>query len=190
MQNKKYFVKSPSPLLNYLIGKKSVDNKGFTSGIKANFYRIGGGEINNLYVSDIENAFAVFCSCNAKEALFAKARDIKNQVNSAIQQFDSTLSIVHVGMETFDGPEVENSRFEKIRNTIENIDPQKSSLRWIICHFFQSYSTPDKCWIFDETVNVISPYHFQTPPINNTFLIVPEDADTVDGISHWERPLP
>lgn len=185
------YVKYMSPLLNELIGKKKIDNKGFTSGIYASFYRVGDGEVNNLFVADISNAYAVYWTCDAEAAITAKARDIKKQVFSAIQQLDNnTRAVVHIGLETFDGPAVEKRRFEKIAATIKDIDPRMSSLRWIFCHFFQSYSTPEQEWVFDETVSTMSAYDGVLPPVNNVYLIVPEDTVSDGYESHWDRPLP
>ena len=184
-------VKHHSPLLNTLIGKKPVDNKSFTCGVYANFFRVGEGEVNNLYISDIANAYGVYWACDAKEALWAKARDIKNQVYAAMQQFNSEdTAVIHVGMETFDGPEVEKTRFEKIQDTIEKINPLNSNLRWIFCNFFQAYSPPDQCWVFDETVSTMSAYFTPKPPITLKLMVVPEDGDNADDVSHWDRPLP
>ncbi|TLP81853.1 hypothetical protein [Maribacter sp. ACAM166] len=185
------FVKDYSPMLHSLIGKKPIDNKGFTCGISANFFRIGDGNVNNVYISDINNAFGVYCSCDAKEALWAKARDIKNQVHKAMLQFNSeNKAVIHVGMETFDGPQVEKKRFDKIKNTIGKISTQNTNLRWIFCSFFQAYSRPDEYWVFDETVSTISPYFSLRPPLNTRLMIVPEDEITEDDANHWDRPLP
>lgn len=186
-----FLVKYNSPMLNKLIGGKPIDNKGFTCGVYANFFRIGDGEMNNLYISDIARAFGVYWTCDAEESLIAKARDIKNQVHSAMQQFSSDVqSVVHIGMETFDGPEVEMARFQKISGTIEQIDPLTTKLRYIYCHFFQAYSPPDGCWFFDETVSTLTPYISPRLPLSVVHLIVPEDSDTAADLSHWERPLP
>lgn len=188
---KKYSVKNSSPMLHALIGKKPVDNKGFTCGIYANFFRVGEGEVNNFYIEDIENAFGIYWSCDAKDALLAKARDIKNQVFNAMQQFNSDgTAIIHVGMETFDGPNVEAARFDKIKDTIEKIDPSKTNLRWIFCHFFQAYSPPDDCWVFDETVSTMTALVNPIPPLRKRMMVVPEDEESSDYDSHWERPLP
>lgn len=185
------FVKYMSPMLNELIGKSKIDNKGFTSGMHAAFYRVGEGEVNNLFVADINHAYAVYWSCDAEEALTAKARDIKNQVFAAIKQLNNEMkAVVHIGLETFDGPAVERRRFEKIEKTIKSIDPRLSSLRWIFCHFFQSYSTPEEDWFFDETVSTMSAYDGVQPPVGNIYLVVPEDAVSDSYESHWERPLP
>jgi hypothetical protein len=178
-------------MFNALIGKKPIDNKGFTCGVYANFFRVGEGEVNNLYVSDIANAYGVYWSCDAKEALWAKARDIKNQVHTAMQQFKSEdTAIIHVGMETFDGPAVEMTRFEKIKSTLGNINPHNSNVKWIFCNFFQAYSPPDQNWVFDETVSTMSAYVNHQPPLNIRLMIVPDDGDTANNISHWDRPLP
>jgi Holliday junction resolvase len=184
-------VKHNSPMLNALVGRKPVDNKAFTCGIYANFFRVGEGEVNNLFVSDIINAYGVYWSCDANEAIWAKARDIKNQIYSAMQQFDSeSTAVIHIGMETFDGPKVEMTRFEKIKGTITKIPPQDTKLRWVFCNFFQSYSLPDQCWVFDETASTMSPYISPKSPLEKRLMIVPEDEDTLDNIPHWDRPLP
>lgn len=188
---KSHYVKNHSPMLNYLISKKPIDNKGFTCGIYANFFRVGEGEVNNLYISDISSAFGVFWNCDAKEALCAKARNIKSQVNSALQQFNSeNTAVIHVGLETFDGPEVEMKRFEKIKEMVENISPEDNKLRWIFCNFFQAYSPPDQDWVFDETVTTITSYVNPILPIETTLMIVPDDENVSNDISHWERSLP
>ena len=178
-------------MLNKLIGNKPVDNKSFTCGLYAGFFRIGEGEVNNLFVFDIDNAYGVYWYCDAKEALWSKARDIKGQLYKALKQFKSeNTSVIHIGMETFDGPEVERTRFEKIKKTIEQIDTETTSLKWIFCNFFQSYSTLDQDWVFDETTSVMSPYKNQKPPLNVKFMIISDDGDTENDISHWDRPLP
>ena len=186
----KFFVKHYSPQMNSLIGKKPVDNKAFTSSICGRLFRVGEGEVNNLYVYDISNAFGVYWTCDSKDALSAKARDIRKQLHSAIQQFNSEdTAVIHIGMETFDGPEVERKRYEKIQDTLEQIDPNNTNLKWIFCSFFQAYSPPDELWTFDETVNSISRFPDKIP-LDKRLMIVPEDADTASNISHWDRPLP
>lgn len=186
-----YFVKNNSPMLNYLIGNKPIDNKGFTCGVYANFLGLEKVKLIIYYISDISSAFGVFWSCDAKDALWAKARDIKSQVNSALQQFNSeNTAVIHVGLETFDGPEVEMTRFEKIKETVENISPEDNKLRWIFCNFFQSYSPPDQDWVFDETVTTITPYIIPILPIETKLMIVSDDGDVSNDISHWDRSLP
>ncbi|TBO44470.1 hypothetical protein [Pedobacter kyonggii] len=187
----KFFVKHHSPQLNLLIGKKAPDNLGFTSGMYANFIKVGDGEVNNQYVSEISNAYGVFWHCDAPDAISAKARDIKKQLFSALKQFQPNQNVViHIGMETFDGPEVEMKRMLKITDTIENVEFKAPDLKWAYCHFFQSYATPDEAWVFDETVNTISSIPPEgKPPLISSFLVIPEDT-SLHNLAHWERPLP
>ena len=75
----------------------------FTSGIYANFLLLGEGNVNNQYVHQLANAYGVFTRCDAPEAINAKARDIKKQLFSAMEQFEGEKdAIIHIGMETFD----------------------------------------------------------------------------------------
>lgn len=189
-----YSVKKNSPTMNMLIGGKAVDNKAFSCGTIARYFRLGDGEINNLYIDHLDNAYGVFWTCDAEEAIHAKARDIIKQVHSAIQQFIGEEygfnSVLHIGMETFDGPEVERARFKKIQSSTGSINPADHKLSWIFCHFFQSYTTPSQEWVFDETVQQLTPYINPTLPLTQRLLVVPEDGDTADNIVHWDRPLP
>ena len=187
----KNYLKYNSPHLTELIANKPIDYSGFTSGINGNFYYVGEGEANNVFVSEIYNAFGVQCFCDAEEAIQAKARDIKSQIYSAIKQFDSgSNGIIHIGMETFDGPDVEKERAKKIMNTLGQVDTMNSNLRWVYFHFFQSYSRSYQEWIIDETVDLATAYVNPISPIQKTFLIVPEDSDTIEDLSHWNRQLP
>ena len=187
----KHYLKNNSPHLIELIANKPIDNLGFTCGINGNFCYIGEGEANNVFVSEIYNAFGVQCLCDAEEAIQAKARDIKNQMYSAIKQFDSDSNgIIHIGMETFDGPDVEKERARKIMNTLGQVDTMNSNLRWVYFHFFQSYSRSYQEWIIDETSDVATAYVDPISPLQKTFLIVPDDSDTIENASHWNRQLP
>lgn len=185
------YLKNNSPHLIELIANKPVDNFGFTSGVKGNFYYVGEGEANNVYISEVFNAYGVQCYCDAETTIKAKARDVKNQINDAIKQFSSNAKgIIHIGMETFDGPEVEKERAKKIISTLGQIDTRDSNLRWVYFHFFQSYSRANEDWIIDETVDSVTAYVDPIPPIQKTFLIIPEDSDTMENVSHWNRQLP
>jgi len=186
-----YYVKYPSPQLNLLIGEKAADNYAFTSGMYANFLYLGDGVVNNQYVHQLANAYGVFIKCDAPEAINAKARDIKKQLFSALEQFSGADGgVIHIGMETFDGPEVEKERFLKISDTLKNTGVMAKKLKWAYLHFFQSYSTPIETWAFDETVSTIFQHPIDgDPPLTANFLVVPDGA-AIENLSHWERPLP
>jgi hypothetical protein len=191
MHLRKYIVKQNSPMLNSLIGNKPIDSKEFTCGYYGDFFRIGDGEVNNLYVSDIQNAYAVYWTCDAEEAINAKARNVKNQIVKAIKQFNSEdTAVIHIGMETFEGATVEKVRLNKIRETIFDLDATKTKLEWIYLHYFQAYSPPDQNWIFDETVSLISPLPKAQSPLPIDLMIVPGNEDIVNDTFHWDRPIP
>lgn len=186
-----YFVKAGSPKHVELIANKKVDQSAFTSGFVGNFFYVGEGAANNLYISEMNHAYGVHCYCDAEQAIFAKARDVRNYIHDAIRQFSPDKdAIIHIGMETFDGPAVEKARMEKINATMEKIDTTKNRLGWIYYHFFQSYSRSDMDWYFDETVSRASSFIIATPPIEKTFLIYPEDLSPSEEGMHWDRELP
>lgn len=189
---RKYMVKNNSPQLLELITKnKEVDHSAFTSGFMGNFFYVGDGEANNLYVNEIVNAYGVHCYCDSEKAFNAKGRDIRNQINSAIKQFNPDAnSIIHIGMETFDGPEVEMARAEKIKNTMSGIDTTSNKLCWIFYHYFQSYTRSYRDWYFDETVSIATSFISPVLPIKNTFLIIPENEVQIEEASHWDKELP
>ncbi|MBN9381924.1 MAG: hypothetical protein J0H74_14240 [Chitinophagaceae bacterium] len=188
---RRYFVKYPSPQMAELIGNKPIDNLGFASGMKADFIRVGSGPGNNLYVRDIDQAYGAFWRCDAREAILAKARDIKMQLVSALEQFQPEQNVViHIGIETYEGPIVEQERLLKITDTLDRIELNGKKLKWAYCHFFQAYSHASEIWTFDETVNMISSNPPSgLPPLVSKFLVIPED-DSIDNLAHWERPLP
>lgn len=189
---KNYMVKNNSPQLLELITKnKEVDHSSFTSGFMGNFFYVGDGEANNIYIDEIVNAYGVHCYCDSEKALNAKARDIRNQINSAIMQFSPDAnSIIHIGMETFDGPQVEMARAEKIKNTMSGIDTASNKLCWIFYHYFQSYTRSYMDWYFDETVSIATSFINPMLPIKNTFLIIPENEVQIEEASHWNKQLP
>lgn len=187
-----YFVKFGSPLHFELIAGKAVDHFNFTSGLQGSYFFVGEGKANNLFVSDVTKAYGVFCTCDAAAALHAKARDVRSQLFDALKQFNpDSDSIIHIGMETFDGPEVEMARWQKIVKTMSEVDSSQNTLGWIYIHYFQSYARATREWYFDETRSIFTPFVFpDQPPLNHSFLIIPEDDLPIKDASHWELDLP
>lgn len=181
-----YFVKSGSPMLNYLIGGKILNEKSFTCGLYSNQFRVGEGNVNNIYISEIRNCYGVFWNSISEKAINSKARDVKSFIKTAISQFDlQKRSIIHIGLETYDGALVEQRRNEKIINSVEDITESKN-LDWIFLHYFQSYSSKDEDWIFDETVSSITNIIIPKYPITTKMLIVPDEDNIQNGLSHWD----
>lgn len=185
---KSNFFKNNSPELIHLIGGRYKGSNDFTYGCQpTKFSYIDNPE--DYYVEEISNAFGVFSYCDAEEAINAKARDIGNQIFSATQQFDSTSdSIIHIGLETYDGGEIEVKRASKISETIKNLGNLDIKVKFIFCHFLQSYPTTYFDFIYDETLLPISS-SFEEYPIRKKMLILSDDIETVTNVSHWERPI-
>lgn len=185
------YVKNASTQLNQLIGGYRSDSVGFSAGICANFVTIGSGKGNNLYIDKIYKAFGVDWKCDAPASINAKARNISLQLKEAIDQLPPEQdAVVHLGLETLDGVNVENERYSKIFNTISYWDTGDKKLKWVYCHFFQSYAPVDQSWVFDETVSWFSKdMTRRNDPLKGKFLIIPWDEYEENNV-HWHRQQP
>ncbi|MDN5397314.1 MAG: hypothetical protein L0G05_12365, partial [Chryseobacterium sp.] len=183
---KSNFFKNNSPELIHLIAGRYKGSDDFTYGcIPTKLSYIDNHD--DYFVEEISNAFGVFSYCDAEEA---KARDIKNQFFSATQQFNSDLdSVIHIGLETYDGSEIEVKRASKTSKTIQGLGNVDVKVKFIFCHFLQSYPTTYFDFSYDETVLPISST-FEEYPIKKKMLIIPDNINTIANVSHWELPLP
>lgn len=190
-QLSKYHIKENSPRLLELLAKKPVDYDGFTVCLNAVGYHVGEPLVNTYYIAHIKDAFGAIVNCDAPQVYIEKARDLKGLLHKALEQLTLDCEgVVHIGMETFDGPNVEAERLKKIYKTIESVNTETTDLRWIFTHYFQSYSRSGEEWIFDETVDVASAFVIPITPLPKNFLVIPEEADIIESSRHWERPLP
>ncbi len=186
----KHFVKNYSPHLSELIAGKPVDDQGFTVGLAAQCEYIDG-DLLSQHIAKVRNVFGVHFNCDSEDSMMAKAKDARRQINGAIKQFKgSTGGVIHVGIETLDGPKVERVRTEKLLKTWADFDIKESNLCWIYYHYFQSYTRSYKEWSFDETVNAVTNLVHPEPPLPKHFLVVPEDEVQIKDGSHWEREAP
>ncbi|MBS0261203.1 MAG: hypothetical protein JSS02_04545 [Planctomycetes bacterium] len=147
--------------------------------------------IINQYVSSIGWAAGAYWHCDAERAREAKARDIRSHLADAVKQLPADAHcVIHVGLETPDGEEVEAERYARILNTVCEFDATGKDLRWIYTHLYESYSPPDKAWYFDETIYKFSiTQDVNTEPISTHSTIVPPEAGGTSGV-HWLREAP
>lgn len=185
------FVKVPSTQLNELIAGYRDPNRGFTSAVGGRIVHIGGGHGNNRYLDTMDFAAGAFWHCDAERAIERKARDIRKRLSDAVSQLpDNVPSVVHIGLETLDGVEVEVERYQRIFNTMQRFDSRGKDLRWVYCHLYQSYDPPDTGWVIDETV-----YYFSytdlidDEPLSHTGSIIPRGHISDPGV-HWLRDPP
>lgn len=186
---KNFFVKEGSPFLRELMGGK-LESTGFTTGLLAQFGTFGQVAGYNRYITNIQLAYGVDWKCDAPEALYAKSRDIWQQLKDANGQFiGDQNAAIHIGLETLDGTEVELRRFEKIVTTASMFDRGTTGLKLIYCHFLQSYSLPEEIFVYDETGACFHAQGFMAFPLEGMFLVSPEDS-VEKGIVHWRKPHP
>ena len=188
---RKYRVKYPSDQINELIAGYRDANRGFTGMVAGRIVRIGEGGGNNRFLDEMSFAAGAFWHCDAEQVIARKARDIRGHLADAVRQLpDDRKCAIHVGLETLDGPAVEETRFLRILRSVVTFDSSGKDLRWIYCHLIQSYAPPDEIFVIDETV-----HHFGqsqdsgNEPLSHRSVIVPEDANSQDGV-HWLRAPP
>lgn len=184
-------VKYPSTQVAELIAGKRPGLEDFSCRVKARFIPMSSGKGNHQYIHSIEKAFGVYWKSDSPEAINTKSRDVWRQLKSAVEQLPVDKNcVVHIGIETLDGTDVEVVRFNKIFNTVSFFDTENKELKWIYCHFFQSYTPPQQDWIIDETMTFFSKDFFlRNDPLENKFLIIPWDGENIDEV-HWNRPKP
>lgn len=185
------YVKCHSRQLQELLGGSWERKKGFTFVMLSSNVRIGGDRGINQYVDEISWAAGAYWRCDAERATEAKARDIRGHLADAVEQLPSVgRGVIHVGVETPDGEEVEAERYARILNTVAMFDAKGKNLRWVYTHLYESYSPPETSWYFDETIYKISVNEPVNPePISLHATVVPCEAGVMD-LAHWERPAP
>ncbi|MCY4454589.1 MAG: hypothetical protein OXC01_21880 [Immundisolibacterales bacterium] len=188
---RRYRVRVPSDQIQELLAGYRDPRRGFTSATAGDVVRIGGASGNNRFLDSLSFAACSFWSCDAPRAVLHKARDVRRHLARAVDQLPSTgKCAVHLGLETLDGPLVEQVRFDRTKHSIDNFHTLGKDLRWVYCHLFESYAPPDQCWVMDETVT-----HFgksltgRDEPLAFRPVIVSDDETAADGV-HWDRDPP
>lgn len=182
-------VKNGSPYLRELIGGDR-ESTGFSAGILAKYGTYGKPAGFNKYLLKISNIFAVDWNSDAPQAIETKARDIMTHLKKANSQFSTSVNaVIHVGLETHDGPEVERKRFEKITQNAAVFDKKDKNLKLVYCHFLQTYSFTDDIFVCDESVAYFRERNFHEIPLKNNFLLGLDNVVKKNSL-HWENPHP
>ena len=185
---KEFDVKLSSPIIKKLLNL-NPEAIGLTIGMKTKTRYYKGTE-NIHFINQIKNAWAIDRYCDAAEAIHAKSRNVWRQINDAINQMPfGAQAIIHVGIETYDGPEVELRRLEKITEKLANLETKGKDVQFIYCHFFQTYTLPNVIWTADETVAKFPRNDLKILPLQNDFMIIPQEM-RLKNTTHWERPFP
>jgi hypothetical protein len=154
-------------------------------------FRKGEGRVANEFVDELRFAAGAYWRCDATRATEIKARDIVGHLSSAVGQFpDTECAVVHTGIDTPDGTDVEHERFRRMLNSVPTFDPYGKDLRFIYCHLYESYSVPDSPWFFDESVIKFRANAEDNPePLTQFYTVLPDEADPTPGL-HWLREAP
>ena len=188
---RRYRVRVPSDQMQELLAGYRDPRRGFTGAAGGAVVRIGGTSGNNRFLDSLSFAACSFWSCDAPQAVRHKARDVRRHLARAVDQLPSAgKCAVHLGLETLDGPLVEQVRLDRTKHSVVTFDTLGKDLRWVYCHLFESYAPPDQCWVIDETV-----VHFgkdltgRDEPLAFRPVIVPDDETAANGV-HWHRDPP
>ena len=137
---RRYRVRIPSDQMQELLAGYRDPRRGFTCVAAGDVVRIGGTTGNNRFLDSLSFAACSFWSCDAPQAVRKKARDVRGHLAHAVDQFPHPgKCVVHLGLETLDGPLVEQVRLDRTKNSILNFHSLGRDLRWVYCHLFESY---------------------------------------------------
>ena len=188
---RRYCVRFPSDQLQELVAGYRDPRRGFSFAVAGDFVRLGGASGNNRFLDDFSFAACSFWSCDAPQAIQRKARDVRSRLARAVDQLPSVgRCAVHLGLETLDGPLVEEERFGRIVRSVLDFDALGKDLRWVYCHLFESYAPPDQLFTVDETVlHFDSQQSGRDEPIDLRPAILPEGETFSEGV-HWRRAPP
>lgn len=105
-----------------------------------------------VYLEFVDFAAGVAWSCDATRAIAGRARDVRRRLWDAVEQLpEGSPGIVHIAVETYDGPVVERLRNAKIAKSLSGLKNRKE-LRLVHVHLVSFETPPDEAWAIEETV--------------------------------------
>lgn len=180
------FVKNGSAMLRSLLGGNwAPTNSGGPMAIEARGGRVKGCENapSGHWIEEIRWASGCTWACNAPESVAAKARDIKRLLVDAVRQVPSDQpSIIHIGIETLEGRQVDNLRAVKIRALLTDFKVDRP-VSAVFVHSIQCNGVKDKIWEVDETVDWYFGPEGVAPDLPKWILLPPETRGP--GVAHW-----
>jgi len=105
-----------------------------------------------LFLESVEFAAGVTWSCDAPRGIARRARDVRRRLWDALEQLpDAAPGVIHIAVESYEGPVVERLRNEKITRSISGLRNTKD-LRLVHVHLLSFETPPDESWALEETV--------------------------------------
>lgn len=179
---KRNSIKSSSSGLMQLIFNKYESHKGYSPIMLARY-----SHTHPSYLDDIKFAAGSVWSCDSSTAIDKKSRHILRHVAEAASQLAGKKNgIIHIALESQDGPLVETERFKKIVQNMKQFRPGKNNLQWLFCHIFDPQVPPDKNWDFGETVLSFSSYYSFEKPLTIQTAMLPDEAEFREGV-FWKK---
>lgn len=180
-------VKANSPMLQRLLGRDWAPLNSSVSimhKVKVRNVADCPAGVLGRYIEDISWACGFTREFDCPESIDKKSKDLVRQISDAVKQLPNDApSVIHVAVETSEGPEVERARTAKLMEKIPQFQVDKPVMA-IRLHRIQANACIDKLWEFDETVEKFQIGEIPEGLIPNN-VIVPDHADFRDG-SHWE----
>lgn len=143
---------------------------------------------NPLYVKECDAGCVFDWNSQSEAAIDKRARDVFKRVAEGCRQLpDGRPGIVHVGFEAVEGDEVEKRRYEKVLQSLADLDPEGKALEYVYVSWFAPESPPDTLMAFDETCHHQAIRPKRSRPLGNGFLVLPPDLASRSGV-HWTPP--
>lgn len=141
---------------------------------------------NPRFLDECDQAILFRWVSASEAAIDAKARGILRKLSDANSQLpNDQAGVIHIGFEALEDSYTEQLRYEKIIETTLNFDPKGKPLSYVYCHYLVPESPLDEAWAYDETTQWLCLDKKCPMPIEDCFLVIPEDKITRDGV-HWE----
>lgn len=143
---------------------------------------------NPLYMKECDTGCVFDWDSRSEAAIDKRARDVFKRVSEGCRQLpDRRPGIVHVGFEAVEGDEVEKRRYEKVLQSLKDLDPQGKALEYVYVSWFAPESPPNELFAFDETCHYQAIQAKRSRPLEDGFLVLPPDLASRSGV-HWTPP--
>ncbi|WP_371880035.1 hypothetical protein [Caballeronia sp. S22] len=145
------FVKAFGSKLRHLLGQDWVGENAVTSLlVEGKFAKTADDGVFSKFYDAVYWATGATFACDAENSIETKARDVKSLVARAVAQLpEDAMSIVHVGLETLEGPGVEDRRMRKVIPSLEQMTRMKN-VQGVVVHSFQPVDSVDQLVVIDE----------------------------------------
>lgn len=187
----KWMVKYPSPQLHALFDDNYDPHGSYTFACNVKLVEVAPSEdsVINIFAESIDKVYCTKWECTADESIDRKAKDVKNLLVKAVKQAPKVGStIVHIGYETLEGPNIEFIRDYKIVKMLSEFTFDDKDIASVFCHSFQSRVFPDNEWDFAETTRDFG-FSCPTREILTDNLLMERDGTKISDENHWTQDL-